>query len=123
MFGVDFVAQESGIYFLFCRFGLFDQIRQLYGIMTFIGLALLWHLVCSLEILKERKEQETMPIGKNLNEPEPVNDEREGTGKKDTRQSGEEKRGNRTGLVTAMLRHYATCLELKLGGVCTERSR
>jgi hypothetical protein len=64
-----------------------------------------------------------MPKGKNLNEPERVNDERESTGQKDAKQGGEAKRGNRTGLVTAMLRHYATCLELKLGGVCTERSR
>jgi hypothetical protein len=91
--------------------------------MMFMGLALLWHLVCSLESLKERKEQETMPKGKNLNEPERVNDERESTGKKDAKQGAEAKRGNRTGLVTAMLRHYATCLELKLGGVCTERNR
>jgi len=91
--------------------------------MVFIGLVLPWHLVCSSERLKERKEQETMPKAKNLNEPERVIDERESTRRNEARQSVEAKRGNRTGLVTAMLRHYATCLELKLGGVCTERSR
>ncbi len=64
-----------------------------------------------------------MPKGKNLNEPERVNDERESTRRTEVKQSAEAKRGNTTGLVTAMLRHYATCLELKLGGVCTERSR
>jgi hypothetical protein len=64
-----------------------------------------------------------MPKGKNLNEPECVNDKRESTRRKEVKQSAEAKRGNRTGLVTAMLRHYATCLELKLGGVCTARSR
>lgn len=64
-----------------------------------------------------------MPKGKNLNEPERVIDEGESTRRKEARHSAEAKRGNRTGLVTAMLRHYATCLELKLGDICTERSR
>jgi hypothetical protein len=63
-----------------------------------------------------------MPKGDILNEQEPMMDETERT-RKDAKQSAEAKRGNRTGLVTAMLRHYATCLELKLGAVCTERSR
>ncbi|MGD8512743.1 MAG: hypothetical protein PVG85_02235 [Deltaproteobacteria bacterium] len=63
-----------------------------------------------------------MPRGDILNEQEPMMDETERK-RKDAKQSAEAKRGNRTGLVTAMLRHYATCLELKLGAVCTERSR
>jgi hypothetical protein len=63
-----------------------------------------------------------MPRGDILNEQEPMMDETEKK-RKDAKQSAEAKRGNRTGLVTAMLRHYATCLELKLGAVCTERSR
>jgi len=64
-----------------------------------------------------------MPRGDILNEEEPMIDERESTKRKDAKQSAEAKTGNRSGLVTAMLRHYATCLELKLGAVCTERSR
>jgi hypothetical protein len=63
-----------------------------------------------------------MPRGDILIEQEPMMDETERK-RKDAKQSAEAKRGNRTGLVTAMLRHYATCLELKLGAVCTERSR
>jgi hypothetical protein len=38
LFGVDFIAQESGICFLSCRFGLFDRIRQLFGIIMFMVL-------------------------------------------------------------------------------------
>ena len=64
-----------------------------------------------------------MPKGKNLNEQECLNNERESIGRKEATQSAEAKRGNRIGLVTAMLHHYATCLELKLGDVCTEISR
>ena len=64
-----------------------------------------------------------MPKGQILKEQEPMIDETESTRRKDAKQSAEAKRGSRTGLVTAMLRHYAIFLELKLGAVCTERSR
>ena len=64
-----------------------------------------------------------MPRGDILNEQEPMIDERDSGGRKDVEQRAEAKTGNRTGLVTAMLRHYAVFLELKLGAVCTERSR
>jgi hypothetical protein len=64
-----------------------------------------------------------MPNGEILKEQGPMIDERESTRRKDAQESAEAKRGNRTGLVTAMLRPYATFLELKLGAVCTERSR
>ena len=64
-----------------------------------------------------------MPKGQSLKEQEPMIDETESTRRKDAKQSAEAKRGNRTGLVTAMLRHYAIFLELKLGAVCTDRSR
>jgi hypothetical protein len=63
-----------------------------------------------------------MPKGDMLNEQKPMIDETEST-REDAKQSAEAKTGNRTGLVTAMLRHYAIFLELKLGAVCTERSR
>lgn len=64
-----------------------------------------------------------MPKGETLKEHEPMIDETQSARGKDAQQSAEAKRGNRTGLVTAMLHHYATCLELKLGVVCTGRSR
>lgn len=63
------------------------------------------------------EEWGTMPKGNALNEQERLADEREHEKK------GEAKRGTRTGLVTAILRHYATCSDLKLGGVCKERHR
>jgi hypothetical protein len=63
-----------------------------------------------------------MPEGEILNERESVVDERESARRRDAEQNSEAKRGNRTGLVTAILRHHATCLQLKLGGGCKEIS-
>ena len=73
--------------------------------------------------LKERRKQESMPRGEAGDEQACVADERKSPASKDVEQNSEARRGKRSGLITAMLRHYMTCSELRLGSVRKERSR
>jgi len=52
----------------------------------------------------------------------PVIQAGQSTRSKEAKKSPEAKGGNRAGLVTAMLSHYAAFLALKGGAVCPERS-
>jgi hypothetical protein len=64
-----------------------------------------------------------MPRREIQNEQEHVAIGRKSLRRKDDEQESEAKRENRIGLITAILRHYITCLESKRGSVHQERSR
>jgi hypothetical protein len=76
-----------------------------------------------LKKLRERRKEENMPRGEAGDEQACVAHQRKSPASKDVEQNSEARRGKRSGLITAMLRHYMICSELTRGSVPKEGSR